>query len=779
MALSRRNFLVGAAGGGVGFGLGAFSHTFPLSMPHVGPDWQPGVETFVPSTCLLCPAHCGIRGRLVDGALTRIDGNPLHPVSQGGLCPKGVAGIQILYHPGRLKGPMQRMGPPGSETFAPISWDAALDRIATALRSARTQSDAGSVEWVVGDVSGVMGDLVQGFCRAYGTKRITVDDYRDGSADVMRLCQGINASPAFDVGASDLVLSFGAGLSEAWWALPQAARARDNDPSHSARWIQIDTRLSRTAVSADHFVPVRPGTYGTLALGLAYVIAKEGLYDARAVSDRVSGWEDWTDNTGARHEGFRTLVLRHGRPDDVSARTGVPVANLMELAKAFGTARKPVAIWDQAVAWRRRGLSDALAIHALNILAGSVNRQGGVLVQPPMSLPGPLDGTSAAGGTLSSAALTSTSWPEKAGDRNGAAAKILFLYQSNPVASSPRSDEARQALSRVPLVVSFSPFLDESARYAHLVLPDHTYLERWQDALAPAAVPAPVWGVVQPVVKPIHDTRATGDVVLDLAARIGGEMKTWAEWPTVESLVHDRGVALAAARRGSPFVDTFRQGELRELEGRGWWLPHGQSPEEHWKVILESGGWFDPIYNYNDRSGVSQHADGRLWIFPLEARRRLRSAPEKLEESFLPIVAGPATEAGLEAFPLRLIPYRVLTLASGGTALMPWLMERVGATVGHSWGTWAEINPKTARDLGVRSGQRVRIESPVGAFEATLRVFAGAQPGVVNVPYGLHTSVGGWGRPQAANPLAAVGRQVDEVTGLPDWYSTRVRLTVI
>ena len=777
MAISRREFLAGAA---VGFGLGAFSHQFPLPPPEVGPDWQPGVETFVPSTCLLCPAHCGIRARLVDGVFTRIDGNPLHPVSQGGLCPKGRAGIQLLYHPGRLKGPVQRVGPPGSDEFEPISWEAALDRVVAALRSAREQNAAGSVEWLVGDVSGLMGELIPAFCRAYGTERITVDDYRDGSADVMRMCQGIPAPPAYDLSGSDLVLSFGAALAEAWWALPQAARARDNDPDRVPRWVQIDVRLSRTAVSADQWVPIRPGTYGTLALGLAYLMAKEGLYDADTVSGRVSGWEDWTDDTGTRHEGFRTLVLRHGRPDDVSARTGVPVARLTELAKAFGTARNPVAIWDQTVAWRSGGLADALAIHALNILAGRLNRPGGVLVQASMPLPGPLDRVPAGARGLSTSPLTSTSWPPGPGDRRSPATRILFLYQSNPVASAARSEDVREALSQVPLVVSFSPFFDESARYANVILPDHTYLERWQDALAPSAVAFPVWNVVQPVSKPVHDTRATGDVILGLSARLGGEVNAWSRWSSVEQIVRERGIALAGVHRGSAFVEAFRRNELRELESRGWWLPHRESADEYWTTILRSGGWFDPIYGYHDRSGVSQHPDGRVWIFPAEARERLRNSPEPLVEGFLPIsVENPPGGVPPERFPLRLVPFRVLTLASGGTALTPWLLEHLGVLTGHAWETWAEINPKTAQELGLRSGQRVRVESSEGRFDATLRFFAGAQPGVVNVPYGLHTRVDGWGEPRGANPLVAVGKRVDAVTGLPDWYSTRVRLTPI
>ncbi len=773
MSMTRRGFLFGTAGAGVGLGLGALSHEFPLPSPQFGPEWQPGAETFVASTCVLCPAHCGIKARLVDGALTRIDGNPLHPVSQGGLCPKGRAGIQLAYHPARLKGPVERVGPPGSDRFVPISWDAALDRVAAALRAAQAAHQAGSVEWLVGDAPGVVGELIAAFCHAYGTDRITVDDYRDGSADVMRLCQGIAAPPAFDLLSSDLVVSFGAALSEAWAALPLAARARE---AAGRRWVQVDVRLSRTAVSADEWIAVRPGTYGTLALGLAYLLAKEGLYDAEFVSSRVSGWEDWSDQ-GGTHTGFRSLVLRHGAPDNVSRTTGVPVARLIQLAKAFGTAQRPVAIWDHAVSWRRGGLSDALAIHALNVLRGGLNRPGGVLVQAPVALPGPLDGFDR-GADLSRRPLTSAAWPGEPGGDAARAAQVLFLYQSNPVASAARADEARRALERVPMVVSFSPFLDESARYAHLVLPDHTYLERWQDAPAPAAVAFPVWGVVRPVIAPLQNTRASGDVILGLASRLGGSVKARLPWASLEEIVRRRGVALAGAQRGSAFVEPFRQGELRELEGRGWWLPHGVPAEEYWQTILDSGGWFDPIYDYQDRSAVTQHADGRVWIFPPEARRRLAKSGEPLTEGFLPATAEPSEmPAGDKTFPLRLVPFRVLTLASGGTPLMPWLLEHVGVLAGNAWETWAELNPETARELGLHSGQRVRVESERGAFEATVRVFAGAQPGVVNVPYGLHTRVRGWGEVPAANPLVAVGPAQDMVAGLPDWYSTRVRLT--
>ena len=113
--------------------------------------------------------------------------------------------------------------------------------------------------------------------------------------------------------------------------------------------------------------------------------------------------------------------------------------------------------------------------------------------------------------------------------------------------------------------------------------------------------------------------------------------------------------------------------------------------------------------------------------------------------------------------------YLVRTIAEAG-------FEPIPARPAAAWETWAEMNPHTARDLGLSRGQIVRIESEKGSFQARLRFHAGAQPGMVNVPYGLHSGVEGWGRARGSNPLLAVGDARDPATGLPDWYSTRVRV---
>lgn len=768
MSIGRREFLTGMGAFGVGVGIGAFSHLFPLASPHVGPDWSPGEESHRPSTCLLCPARCGILGRIVDGKLVRIDGNPLHPVSRGGLCAKGRAGLQLLYHPRRLDGPRERQGEPGSEGFRPVAWDAALERVGGELRRLREQGRARRVLFVVGHVTGLMRELFEGFAKAFGA-RLVREDYGDGSDQVLELSQGTAVMPAFDLDRADVVLSFGAALAEAWWCPPQAARARAAG-HQGPRWIQVDTRLSRTAVVADEWLPIRPGTYGDLALGIAYVLLKEGLYDEAQVHRAVTGFDSWTDERGHRLPGFRAIVLEHGRTERVAERTGLPAERIIAAAKLFGSAERPVALWDQAVTWQSGGLAQALAIHALNILTGRVGRRGGVVLRPPLPVPA-LDG----GAMSAERPPAPVDWVAEL-EQAGEVPDALFLYYANPAASHPQPERVRALLSRIPLVVSFSPFLDETARLAHLVLPDHTYLERWQDAPAPPTVPYTVWGVVQPMVPPRHDTRATGDVLIDLAARVGGPVSGSLPKRTMAELVEARGRALVEVERGSPFVPAFRQAELAELEARGWWIPHGLDADAFWKRVSEAGGWFDPFIEEAAPHELSELPDGKLALLSPEVRRRLASGPGAPAWLVRPGRAAPNREPRSDAYPLRLIPYRMMTLSSGTTALTPWLLEREEPLVGASWEVWVEVHPETARRLRLRNRQLVRVVSAKGSFRARLHLFAGAAPDTVAAPYGLHTDVDGWGRLAPANPLAAVGPARDAASRLPDWAGAQVRL---
>ncbi|MBI4420906.1 MAG: molybdopterin-dependent oxidoreductase, partial [Gemmatimonadetes bacterium] len=332
--------------------------------------WQPGLETHVTSACLICPARCGIRARTVDGRLVRISGNPLHPVSQGGICPRGIAGVQTLYHPERIASPLLRVGSRGGGEWRELPRADAIGMIADRLQALRAAGQPERLAVVAGYCQGTMRDLWQQFLRSFGSPNYVADDYGDGTDVIMEVMHGIPRRPAYDLERAGLVLSFGAPLFEAWWSPLQAFVAFGGSPGMPAppqrpRFIQVDTRFSRTAARAHEWVGIRPGTFGTLALGVAYVLIKEQLVNADFLARYVSGFEDQVDAKGRIQEGYRSLVLRGYRTEEVSAATGVPVERIVALAKAFAERRPAVALCGPDVMLGPDGLLDGLAVHSL------------------------------------------------------------------------------------------------------------------------------------------------------------------------------------------------------------------------------------------------------------------------------------------------------------------------------------------------------------------------------------------------------------------------------
>ena len=142
---------------------------------------------------------------------------------------------------------------------------------------------------------------------------------------------------------------------------------RQERPGPKAKIIQIESRFSATAAKADEWVPINPGTEGALALGIAYILIREGLYDRPFVDSRTFGFEDWKDSDGKTHVGFKKLVLQEYNVDAVARVTGVPVATVLRIAKEFATHRPAIAVGQMA---STNALYSLMAVHALNALVG-------------------------------------------------------------------------------------------------------------------------------------------------------------------------------------------------------------------------------------------------------------------------------------------------------------------------------------------------------------------------------------------------------------------------
>ena len=774
MTMNRRHFLI-ATGSAVAVGCKALQRGYPEEYFHAKGDvpgakaFAPGEERLIRSNCLQCEGGCGIVVRVVEGRAVKIEGNPDFPTNQGGLCPKGLNGLQALYDPDRIQGPMRRSGKRGEGEWTPISWDEAIAAVAVELGAVRARGEPHTVAVIGGRYRGHMRDLVRRFLSAYGSPNDLDHESLCSGADrlAFELCHGLAERPAYDWEKTGYVLSFGAGLIESFRPTAMMLRVfghlRSGRAGRRAKIVQIDTRCGVTASRADEWVKIRPGTDAALALGIAHVLLRDGLHDKAFVEQHTHGFKAWTDPAGRAHQGFEDLVRAEYSPAKVEEITGVRASTIERLAVEFARNQPGVAVAGRGVAAHTNGVYNVLAVHALNALVGNIGAPGGVMAQqvPPFSdwpLP-EIDAVAREGLRkpridLAGAGLAPfsrsqvTALAERLESAKPYPLSAALIYYTNPLFSAPEPERLRAALERVPFLVSFSPFMDETTTWCDLVLPDHTYLERWQLDVPPSSVGFPLFGLRQPAVAPRHDTRSTGDVLAQVAKALGGTVAQ--AFPADElTLIKDRVRGVYESKRGS-------------IEA--------SSPEEFWDKLCAAGGWWDPAA---ERDSGIKTASGRYELYVTRIAARL--GPAATDVACLPHYEPVRLPAAQERLPFVLTSYKTMTHAEGRGANQPHLQEVFGVLGDRSWQPWVELHPEDAAELGVSDGDDVVLSGTRGSVQLTAVVDEDAARGTVNVPFEHgHTAYGRWaaGRGESVNPLATGARE--PLGGGVAWYDTRV-----
>jgi anaerobic selenocysteine-containing dehydrogenase len=775
--LGRRTFLKlagasAAAGTLYRLGLTRLSHQASSEDQFAGPP----SDRRILGTCRLCAAGCGLSARVVDGRVVKLDGNPFHPNNEGKLCPKGQAGLQVLYDPDRIKGPMRRVG----EGWQQISWEEALSEIADALQALRDSGHPERMAFLHDGKRGPTSDLIARFCRVFGTP----NDVRrprhsaDGTPLAHLLSQGWNDHAAYDWENTDYLLCFGGAFLEAWQPLVRHLRAyarmRRGRPGRRAKIVQIEPRASVTATKADEWIPINPGTEGALALGIAHVIVRDETYDASFLAEHTFGFEDWTDEEGNEHVGFRTLVLQDYSPDRVARITGVDAETIERIAREFAATKPAVAAGD--VSGYTNSLYSQWAVHALNALVGSIERPGGVMrqMEPPLA-PWPEF-------ELDEIAVQGLAQPRVArGERSLAAEDtshaltqapypidILFLYHSNPIYDDPPGLDWAATIEDIPLVVSFSPYLDETSERADLLLPDCTYLEKWFLEPLEPSLGYPAVGLGRPVVDPLYDTRNIGDALIELAQAAGDP--------------------LVAAMPWSDFVEAIRE-QARGLYEAGVGMPSGARPElaegktaeafeAFWADLVSRAVWYDEPYTFEQWEHAFDTPSGKFEFASHTLQERLTSLDVSFEdEDLLPRYEEPAFEGDGTEYPFHLRTFKPITYTERWPPNIPWLQEIYGLHVQEKWGNWVELNPETAHELGIHDGDLVRVESPQGGVELKARLWPGTPPEVVSIPLGQgHIVSGRWAEKRGVNPNEIIAPLTDRMSGELATQSTRVRV---
>ncbi|MFQ5435964.1 MAG: molybdopterin-dependent oxidoreductase, partial [Anaerolineae bacterium] len=716
-----------------------------------------------PTVCALCPSGCGMLARVVNGNLVKVEGSPMHPVNLGALCPKGQAAPELLYNPDRLTGPVKRVGERGSGgagEWEAIGWDEAIKLVAEKLGNLRDAGHPERAALLYGETRGQMRAFLHRFMTAVGSPNaISHDSLNIEAAKLANLfTQGVYDLPVYDLENSSYVLSFGANLLEAG-RNPQRAIAGYSylrrGRANRGKLVYIDPRQAVTGAKADEWIPIKPGTDGALALAIAHVIIKTGQFDSDFVHNYAFGFEDFKDDEGKTHKGFKNFVLENYDPRRVEQITGVPATTISRIAGEFAGNPPAVAILPGKgglLNGSLNGLAAATAVHCLNALVGSLEVPGGVQTQRYPACPPwpdlPEDAVAANGRQAERLDGAGSAFPlarhayQAAADRilDGYPVDALFLYDANPVYETPGGEKFIRAFEKIPFIVSFATFMDESAQYADLALPEPTFLERWQDDYI-EGLGYPGVALRQPVVEPLYDTMPTGDFLLKVAQAMGGLVAQAFPWKSFKELLQER------------------------LQDVG----------TDWETLVELGVWLTPGYRYarrgsahwiNEVVGKDRRLAARDGRFDFFSRELWCHLSERSQEELGTAVSGDAlylphheevSYAGEESdYPFLL---NVVTLMSLGghsyNANLPSMQEISGMTVRETWTSWLEMNPETAREMGLADGQAVVVESPFGRLQTTLKLVPALRPDVVNLPHNMgHTAVGRFAKNRGVNGLA-------------------------
>ncbi len=715
--MKRRDFFkylgIGSVGAALGFGFGKLikppgAELIPYLVPPE--DIIPGVAAWYSSLCTQCNAGCGILVKIMEGRAKKIEGNPLHPINKGKLCSRGQAGLQALYNPDRIKGPLKRMGNRGSGDFEEISWEEGLSILSKNLSELREGGNAGKLHVLTSKLRGHQDILINEFMGAYGSPNYS--QYELFGHENLRLANnlsaGINAIPHYDIGETRYLLSFGADFSSTWlspvnysYGYGEMRQGRGS----RGKLVQIEPRMSLTGANADEWVPARPGTENALALAISYAILEKGRYKG----NDAGNWKE---------------LLKGHSPKKIAPLAEVSEEKIYAIADEFAMTRPSLAIGGGNLAGYENGVDALVAVNILNHLAGNIGAKGGVIPNPESPIKGK-QASPRAGFTNPLITLKAKASEDEV--------KTLIVYNTNPLFTAPKVMKMDDALMKVPFMASLSSFMDETTAMADLILPAHTSFEDWGDDFAEPGVGFSVASIMQPVVQPVYNTMGAGDIFIALGKGLGAKQSAGLPQAGFKDYLKDSWKKIYAARG-------LRSGSF----------------DEFWNDFLAKGVW-RPIKEQNINA---------IKISASRVSRHITAATSNFE--------GSANE-----YPFYLMLYPQAGYLDGRGANLPWIQELPDPMTSVVWGTWVEINPVTAKSLGLKEGDMVSIESPYGEVKAPVYLYQGIRPDTVGMPIGQgHTAYGRYAKDRGSNPMELIPfKEGSKKDGELPINSTRVKIS--
>jgi anaerobic selenocysteine-containing dehydrogenase/Fe-S-cluster-containing dehydrogenase component len=651
----------------------------PYVIPHE--EIKPGKAVWYASVCRECPAGCGIHIRVREGRAVKLEGNPVHPVNEGKLCSRGHAALQGLYNPDRVQWPQIKNE---EGRWVRISWDEVEELIANKIKSLRDEEKSGSIAYIGSHHTGSLDALIDEFLNAIGsTRRLRYDPFSYESIKrASRSVFNVEKLPQYKFSDAQYIISFGSDFLETWPSPVQHARqfgaTREIRNNRMIPFVHIGPRLSMTATNADTFMKVKPGLEYALALGMVHVIVHENL------------------NRSIPREQINQIraIVEDYFPREIERLTGIPYGKVEELARKFVSANPGIAVAGNPMLDGNNGALTAAAVNLLNYVSGNIGRTVTFNQLDQRERIGSYSDMHRFVRSMEQGEIS-----------------LLFFHETNPSFTMPGASGFNSALEKVSMKVAFSSYPDETAARADIILPVHTPLESWGDYEPIDGV----HGLMQPAMRPVFNTKMTGDILLSLSAKLTGNEnnKTFYDYVKEKWRAHHR--------RFAPTEDF----------------------EDFWIGSLANGG------RYAEPQTTTVHLSTQF----------TKQTLEQLRERQIP-----------ESESMRLITYPSLNHYDGRGANKPWLQEIPDPMTQMTWENWIEIHPDDAARMNVKNGTQIEVRTSYGVIALPAYIYEGIQPGVVAIPVGQgHTDYGRYAQHNGASPMRILAPLPSDKTGSMVW----------
>ena len=788
MTVTRREFMkVSAATGGIaiaGMPIPEAEAAVGVLETRAAQPAQPAQGEWVSTACQGCTQWCAIQIFVQDGRAVRVRGNPASKTNGGYVCPRGHLIPQATYDPDRIKAPLKRTNPQKGRgidpKFVPITWDEALDLVADQLIALRKDNAPHKLTYLRGRYSSTSTDLLYGaFAKVYGTPNAYSHSAICAEAEKMGpgLTQGFFGYRDYDLEKTDCLVAWGADPLASNRMVPNTIR-NFGAILERGKVIAVDPRLSNVAAKAHEWLPVRPGTDGALAGAIAHVLLTEGRWSREFVGDFKDGRNLFVAGRAVDESAFAekethglvrwwNVELRIRTPESVEDDTGIPAAQIRRVARMMASAAPKVAVWmGPGVAMNPRGTYTAMAVHALNGLLGSIDAEGGTLQSNSVplgkfpSFEAYLDDVAKAGakhkkidgrGEKGMPAMMNAQPGSGVVTNNIAngmlkdpgAVKVLLASWNNFNFSCTDPKRWDEALARVPFFAHMVTHPSEMTQFADVVLPSTFNSSEGFSIITNNGNTHGYATIQQPAGKRLWDVKQEEtEVVWLLAAKLKAK-----GFPNLFDYLSRE---FKDPETGATPKDELQFTEIAaKISSFPLWKGSG------WAQFRKAGIWSTPKYPYKKGWGgkfatvtkkfefYSETAKRGLWA---HAEKHKTTVDDVLaasgytargELAFVPHYEPPKRHGSRVGYPFDFIDYKSRLNREGRSQNLAWYHEFKKADPGDvAWDDVLKMNPSDGRKLGLKSGDKVRVSSPAGSLECTLRLWEGVRPGTVAKCYG-------------------------------------------